>query len=293
MAPTIDIVRHAEAFHNIAGTDFPDPPITRRGRSHQCKTLRRLYPFGNKVTHIVSSPLRRAIDTALATFEPIVEDDVPIILLPELQEINATQSSTGSEKRKLQDWFDDVPTLDMSELTEDWYLKGSDTPFAPNVEKVEARAKAARSWLRTLARTAREDAHIVVVTHGEFAHWLTNDFIGVGYGSNSGWAVCEFRSYQFANLYAPTTEDVPLVETDESLERRSIDPMKGPVSPDRRNQAELKRIASITVQLHANALEAYESQKRSELELRGVVPDEESDEAWFDIDEDADKENQY
>ncbi|KAI0121489.1 phosphoglycerate mutase-like protein [Hypoxylon sp. NC0597] len=292
MAPTIDIIRHAESYHNLIGPDIPDPPITRRGEK-QCEHLRQIYPYGDKVAYIVSSPLRRAIDTALIAIKPLVGDELELILRPELQEVNASPSSTGSTKEQLQASYN---TLDMSALSDDWYIKGSDTPFAPNVEKVEARAKVARIWLRMLARkvveSGNEDAHIVVVTHGEFAHWLTDNFIGVDYGRNSGWSVCEFRSYQFTNLDAPETEDVPLVETQESLERRGVDPDKASVSPDGRDNAKLKRIASVTVRIHERALAERELLKQQELEVRGVVPDEESDEAWVDIDEDADKENQ-
>ncbi|OTA88702.1 hypothetical protein M434DRAFT_398946 [Hypoxylon sp. CO27-5] len=291
MAPTIDIIRHAESYHNLIGPEIPDPTITHRGE-RQCEALRQKYPFGDKVAYIISSPLRRAIETALKAIKPLVDDAVELILLPELQEINASPSSTGSSKVALQFLY---KGLDLSALSDDWHLKGSDTPFAPNVEKVEARAKVARNWLRMLAlklvEDGNEDAHIVVVTHGEFAHWLTDDFIGVDYGRNSGWYVCEFRSYRFLKLDAPEAEDVEMVETHESLRRRGVDPDKPYVAPDGRDNARLKRIASITVQIHERVLAEREFQRQQELETRGVVPDEESDEAWVDIDEDADKEN--
>lgn len=87
MPPTIDIIRHAESYHNVADAGYPDPPITHKGR-RQCETLRQEYPFGDKVTHIVSSPLRRAIETAVIAIQPIVNKHVQITLRPELQEIN-------------------------------------------------------------------------------------------------------------------------------------------------------------------------------------------------------------
>ncbi|KAI0850806.1 hypothetical protein F5Y00DRAFT_268200 [Daldinia vernicosa] len=65
-------------------------------------------------------------------------------------------------------------------LNEKWHLKGHNSPYAPQVPKVEARARSARRHLLTLAREAieagKDDAYIVVITHGEFAHWLTDDF---------------------------------------------------------------------------------------------------------------------
>ncbi|KAI1411749.1 phosphoglycerate mutase-like protein [Hypoxylon sp. FL1857] len=300
MAPTIDIIRHAQSYHNVAGSHFRDPPITDVG-VRQCEFLREVYPYGNKVTHIVSSPLRRTIETTLLAIKPIVKDDVKITLLPELQEVNATPSSIGTKKQRLQYLFKGVQALDMSLLINKWYRKGSDSPYAPSVEKVEERAMMARRWLRMLARMAvkagKEDAHIVAVTHGEFAHWLTEDFVGVGFRRNSGWSVCEFRSYQFTDLDAPDTEDVPLVETQESLKDRGFGPDNALASSSTPDMKLLKKIASTTVQQHARFLEGCELEIKEELEAQAVALGKEGEDVWVDVDDEDeddedDKENQ-
>uniref|UniRef100_A0A0B7K7N4 Phosphoglycerate mutase family protein n=1 Tax=Bionectria ochroleuca TaxID=29856 RepID=A0A0B7K7N4_BIOOC len=66
------------------------------------------------------------------------------------------------------------------------------------------------------------DAHVAAVSHGGFLHFLTDDWHGIPTGSATGWANCQFRSYQFVD---PTGQDdeAELVETAESWRRRQGD----------------------------------------------------------------------
>ncbi|KAI1472053.1 histidine phosphatase superfamily [Daldinia caldariorum] len=224
MAPIIDIIRHAQALHNLQGGHIKDPELTSRGLI-ECQQLRADYQFGPKVTHILSSPLKRATTTALVGILPTVDPRIKVQLLPELQEVNASLSSTGIPKSELAVHYTrDKNRLDMSLLDEDWYRKGSNTFFAPVVSKVYARARAARMCLWRLARYAMEagddDAHIVAVTHGEFAHWLTGDFRGVSMSRNTDWRNAELRSYRFQNIIAAEPHDPQLVETMDSAAKR-------------------------------------------------------------------------
>ncbi|KAI2783070.1 histidine phosphatase superfamily [Daldinia loculata] len=224
MMPTIDIIRHAQAAHNIHGSHLRDPTLTDDGVA-ECDHLREAYPFGPMVTNIVSSPLRRAIDTAILGILPTVHDHIKVKLLPELQEINPSPSSTGIPKSTLSYRYGRGHNVDMDDLEEDWYHKGFDTPYAPEVHKVEARARSARNYLRMLARRAIEagqiNAHIVVVTHGEFAHWLTRDFRGVSERRNSGWHNTECRSYRIENIFGLDVSDPVLAETTASIVQRN------------------------------------------------------------------------
>ncbi|KAI1800182.1 histidine phosphatase superfamily [Daldinia bambusicola] len=226
MAPTIDIVRHAQALHNIQGSHIKDPELTSQGLL-ECQQLRNQYQFGDKVTHILSSPLKRAITTALVGIIPAVDPRIKVQLLPALQEINGSPSSTGLPKSELATHYaGDQNRVDMSLLTEDWYRKGSGTLYAPTVSSVYERARAARVFLWRLARRAMEagddDAHIVVVTHGEFAHWLTGDFRGVMVARNTNWGNAEVRSYRLKGINADMPDDPQLVETTKSISTRGL-----------------------------------------------------------------------
>ncbi|KAI1210566.1 phosphoglycerate mutase-like protein [Annulohypoxylon truncatum] len=286
MAPTIDIIRHAEAHHNIAGPDIPDPRLTHRGL-RQCLGMQARYKkidSGANITHIISSPLRRAIETSLHIAE-LAQDGSAITLNPHFQEVNATPSSTGTAASQLLAQYPGAG-LDAARVDEHWYRKGPDTPFAPDAEKLETRALRARCFLlavvRDLATRGRSDARVVVVTHGEFAHWLTNDFAGTGYARNSSWHTTEIRSYRFEKLDPGAGDEVPLVETRESLERRGLD---APVLVTDEERAELKRIATIRVVSYATS---YAEKERKEREARVLAEDEE----WEEVgDEEANKEN--
>ncbi|RYP16857.1 hypothetical protein DL765_004878 [Monosporascus sp. GIB2] len=250
MGPTIDIVRHAEAFHNIMGGGVRDPSLTPRGRA-QCQNLALQFPYKDRVEHVVASPMRRTIETALLGFGVVLAEGKKITLLPELQEVNSSPSSTGSPADTLRAEYGDA--VDLARLDNDWYRKGSNTEFAPDPAKVEARARRARVWLRELARTVAADAHIVVVTHGEFVHWLTDDFAGVSMRFNTGWYNAEFRSYEFANLDGGDTE-AALVETATSRGRRDRTVrLQNPPS-----NAEFKNIAALRARQYAVIAEELE-----------------------------------
>ena len=95
MAPIIDIIRHAEAAHNIQGSHLSDPGLTAEGRQ-QASRLAAAYPYGNQVARIVASPMRRTIETACRAFRRPIARGARITLLPELQEVNSSPSGTGS-----------------------------------------------------------------------------------------------------------------------------------------------------------------------------------------------------
>ncbi|OTB05358.1 hypothetical protein M426DRAFT_21951 [Hypoxylon sp. CI-4A] len=274
MAPTIDIIRHAESQHNVSIKDVSDPEITNTGTA-QCEILRRSYPYSNMVTRVFSSPLKRAIDTALRSTSPAIKNRIKFTLLPELQEINCTQSGRGTSRYKLELHYSHEH-LDTTELTEDWYRKGPDTAFFPDPAKVDERARVSRAMIRQAAKEAvasgKDDAHIVVVTHGEFAHWLTNDFVGTAYKLNTGWANTEWRSYQFTDVMAPQNVDVQLVETQESVERRDADPATLVTAMSDHDKMIKKRLAAIRVREHGRAAEdPYAIAIRMEEEARQEI----------------------
>ncbi|KAI1150608.1 histidine phosphatase superfamily [Nemania diffusa] len=202
MGPIIDIVRVAQGRNDPEGHGIPDPGLTSAGEK-QCTDLRGNYPYMPQVKLIVSSPLRRALNTASKSFSPQIGSEVgqtQIIILPELQETSARPSDTGSPLSILQSEYGS--RIDTSKLkSEEWYLKGPSTEFFPILAKVDKRASVARRFLRRRARKLKEGDRIIVVTHGAFAHFLTQNFAGLNVGRGSGvWLNAGFRSFEFVDL---------------------------------------------------------------------------------------------
>jgi len=182
MAPTIHLVRHAQGEHNVSviAQSIRDPSLTDLGK-RQCEALRDAFPLQGKITHIVASPMRRTLYTALLSFAPAVDAGVRVTALPAIQEVSSLPCDVGSELSKLKPEFEGKG-VDFSAVPEGWYEKGPLSPYAPEMTKLFARAAAARRWLRELTAGKGDDEHVVVVTHGGFLHFLTEDWHGVNLG---------------------------------------------------------------------------------------------------------------
>ncbi|QIX02300.1 hypothetical protein AMS68_007817 [Peltaster fructicola] len=214
MAPTIHCVRHAQGFHNlsVANHSMQDPLLTEFGQQ-QCAQLQKDFPFHDKVDLIVASPLKRTIYTALLGFsKDIHEKELEIIGLPELQETSDLPCDTGSAPAEVAKEFAGKP-VDLSLVAQGWNNKQG--RWAAEADAINRRARDARKWLM-----ARPEKDIVVVTHGGFLHYFTEDWTGSDKFAGTGWANTEFRSYTF-DMSKP--EEAHLIETPESRKRRAGD----------------------------------------------------------------------
>ncbi|KAL3421717.1 phosphoglycerate mutase [Phlyctema vagabunda] len=217
---TIHCVRHAQGYHNLceANHKLPDPSLTELGEQ-QCHELSEAFPYHSKITHLVASPLRRTLHTCLLSFPSEVQKGLVVKALPELQETSDLPCDTGSQRSALEKEFG-VP-VDLSRVEEGWNSKTG--RWGPASEAIEARARDARIWLRSLgSEDPQADADIVVVTHGGYLHYFTEDWEGNEVFTGTGWANTEYRSYTFAD---PTGADAnaSVVETQESRYRRKGD----------------------------------------------------------------------
>jgi broad specificity phosphatase PhoE len=169
MAITIHLVRHAQGFHNLTeiNQQIPDPYLTPLGKE-QCSTLCSLFPYHDRITHLVASPMRRTLQA-----QPLV------------QEVSMLPCDTGSEPEVLQAEFG--AWGDFGLVEKGWNDKTSPgSRWAPAVEALEERARAARVWLRELGRKGvaegvADHADVVVTTHGGFLHFLTQDWDGMDF----------------------------------------------------------------------------------------------------------------
>lgn len=184
---------------------------------------------------VVASPLKRTIYTALKSFpKPLESKNLKVIVLPELQETSDLPCDTGSDVAELEREFQGQ-RLDLANLhtPENATWNNKKDRWAPDSDAILARAKVARLWL-----LARPEKDIVVVTHGGFLHYFTDDWsnshrfegmhscylhrfhhkhhLHLLTRTGTGWANTEFRSYNF-----DTSSDALLVETQESKDRRA------------------------------------------------------------------------
>jgi broad specificity phosphatase PhoE len=194
MAPIIHLVRHAQGFHNLSkeNEQLPDPDLTPLGLE-QCQKLQGRFQAHDKVTHLVASPIRRTLYTCLLSFEPVVKTGKVVTALPEAQEVSGHPCDVGSEPEKLVAEFGDK--VDFALVTKGWNDKSPSSKFAPVPEKLDARAREARLFLRDLAKKHGDDSQIVLVTHGAILHFLTQDWEGINPGKG--------RSFRISGLLTP------------------------------------------------------------------------------------------
>ncbi|TVY32078.1 putative phosphatase [Lachnellula subtilissima] len=240
MAKTyLHLVRHAQGYHNLntANHTIPDPSLTPLGES-QCATLAQTFPHHALITHLVASPLRRTIYTCLLSFPNEVASGKKVLALPELQETSDLPCDTGSEPKKLVEEFGKDGKVELGLVDEGWNSKKG--KWSPSASAIEARAREARLYLRTLGTEAaaktNEDQHIVVVTHGGYLHYFTEDWDGHEKFTGTGWANTEYRDYEFVD---GDETNAGLTETHESRQRRLGDEI--PLTKD--EQRELKASA--------------------------------------------------
>ena len=91
-----------------------------------------------------------------------------IVALPYVQEIGDVPCDTGSDPEVLKKEMEGKP-VDLSLVHEGWNKKKE--KWAANPKAIEARAEEARQWLK-----ARPEKEIIVVTHGGFLHFFTEDW---------------------------------------------------------------------------------------------------------------------
>lgn len=202
MTITVHLVRHAQGFHNLTAINqqIPDPYLTPTGKE-QCTALRAEFPHHDRLTHLVASPMRRTLQTCEQSFRPAVDAGLKVVAQPLVQEVSTLPCDTGSEPEVLAAEFGSW--ADLAGVPRGWNDKTSaGSPWAPRVEALEERARAARVWLRDLGRRWKaegrgDSADIVVTTHGGFLHFLTQDWEGLDISKGTGWNNTEYRSYEF------------------------------------------------------------------------------------------------
>jgi broad specificity phosphatase PhoE len=212
---TIHLIRHCQSTFNVPPHDANklDPDLTAAGIA-QAVSLGTLFPYLTPDSLIISSPLRRSLNTAIHAFSNhLSTTKTEVIALPELQELSQWPCDTGSSLASLLTEYRDKP-VNFEKVTINWDSK--DGYFAPTERRTLQRIRNTRQWLYE-----REEQNIVIIGHGHCLQLLAGE--GTYEDIRAGicfpeWQNGEWRSYHFE--VGPEGEK-ELVQTRESGRRRA------------------------------------------------------------------------
>ncbi|KAF4837024.1 putative phosphatase [Colletotrichum tropicale] len=174
MAPTVVLIRHAQALHN--NYSIHDPELSSLG-VEQCKELRQNLSqnFADETDAIIIvSPMRRTIQTALLSLDWLIKNGVPIQADARWQENSAKPCDTGSSIAELSVEF---PSVDFSSVDPVYPDKTSPAGAQYSYTK-EAILGRARSSINSIYE--RKEKLVFVVSHAGFlrlgvtGHWFFN-----------------------------------------------------------------------------------------------------------------------
>ncbi|KAJ3571191.1 hypothetical protein NPX13_g5469 [Xylaria arbuscula] len=191
MPPTLILIRHAEAEHNeTKNYSIHDPDLTKLGRE-QCADLRKgliADPLAHQAELIITSPMRRTMQTALDTVDWLIEKGVKIQADALWQENSAKPCDVGTAVSSLTDEF---PSIDYSTVDPVWPDKTSPAGRQYHYTKsaVVARGQAALQKLYE-----RPEKVIVVVSHSGFLR------LGV---TGCWFFNADYRVFDFAAMASP------------------------------------------------------------------------------------------
>ena len=203
MSPTIHFVRHAESEHNVLpdGDNIHDPHLTAKGEG-QARALSSTFTNMSQVVSVISSPMRRTIQTTLFGCGRAIQWNTRVVLLGDLQECSMRPSDVGSPPSALIAEFGDV--IDTHLLSDNWFSEDASNSYGSRDQKrIAERARKARLYIRSVAKGLRDGDHVVVVTHSGFLRHLIH---GAPKFKNA-----EVRACRFVDL-AGTDDQAVIVE---------------------------------------------------------------------------------
>jgi broad specificity phosphatase PhoE len=168
MAPILHCVRHAQGFHNLDPRNeesLSDPPLTKRGRD-QCARLAKDFPYHDDIDLVISSPLRRTIETTLLGFGKLIQErQLKVLLEARCQETSSKASDTGSEASLLIDDFGDV--LDITRLEDGW--NKNEGRWEMTDKNLKLHCDELREFISGLPQK-----NVLMVAHGSVCSFLEN-----------------------------------------------------------------------------------------------------------------------
>jgi broad specificity phosphatase PhoE len=166
MPPTLVLIRHAQALHNVAGDwSFHDPKLSELGeqQSRELHESLKASKIGNNVELIVVSAMRRTLQTATIGLDWLIKKGIKVIPDANWQENADKPCDTGSPISVMEAEF---PNYDFS--TVDPSYPDKTTNLASNPYAFTEKAILARGQTCLKALYARPEKVIAVVTHSGF-----------------------------------------------------------------------------------------------------------------------------
>lgn len=211
------IVRHGQSFntHRPDGEPYPpNPPLTPAGVAEARLLAERLGAL--PVGRLVSSPMRRAIETA-SIVSSIV--DRPIEVWTRCYEYRAQPGywSWGARELRARQ-----PSLVLPEDLgeDDWYF-GEE-----QLDQAIVRADAFLDWLQDQSRNATE-RHLVVVTHGAFTRIVLARVLSVDPRAIDKAIVLDNTSVTTLRLDGEVANLLSLNDTSHLANAADLDPLRG------------------------------------------------------------------
>lgn len=167
----------------------PDAPLTPLGKKQAAALAPQIPQLQKEVDVIISSPLKRTLQTTKLGWGPAVErlGIKNVICLPQAQECNDFPCDTGSPREVLEK-DPEFAGFDLSRLTPDWTSKQGFWSMAPDA--LANRAKWVRQFLRE-----RPEKDIVLVAHGDVLRQITGT--AENGPSTHMWKNAEARIFKF------------------------------------------------------------------------------------------------
>ncbi|PWN89482.1 phosphoglycerate mutase-like protein [Acaromyces ingoldii] len=201
MAPTSRILlcRHSQAEHNVdLDYSIPDAPLTALGKKQSAALQKQIAGLYDSVDVVVSSPLRRTLQSTKLGWGPAVErlgGISKVVCLPQAQECNDFPCDTGSPRQELES-LDEFKGFNLELLTPDWTSKQGF--YAPDRATIAKRAQWVRQFLR-----GRPEHTIVLVAHGDILRQITSTAEGP---STYQWKNAEVREFRFNKAWVDKDE---------------------------------------------------------------------------------------
>ncbi|KAF2993508.1 hypothetical protein E8E13_001026 [Curvularia kusanoi] len=166
MPPTIILIRHAQAEHNVNGDwSIRDAPLTGFGKQ-QCLELQESLQkseLGNQIESIIVSVQRRALQTAAIALDWLIQEGVPVTPDANWQEFTDRPCDTGSPIDVISREFPQYDFSSVDPSFTDKATNGSNGPFAFTQEAVLARGRACLEALYL-----RPEKVVAVISHAGF-----------------------------------------------------------------------------------------------------------------------------
>lgn len=157
------IARHGESLGNTGENNSVDPELSEKGKTQASLLGKRMEK--EKIDCIISSPLIRAVETAVATAEL---KNMPIEIWPLLFEVGTESSFKGQGIDNLKKIYNNLLCYD----------DGIEYPMCLGNENKEISYQRAKDVIERIRKRFDDNATVMIVAHGTFNNYLINAAFG-------------------------------------------------------------------------------------------------------------------